>query len=128
VFTDDVLSLNLEKYGPAFEKHDIFPRGANIEFVQVINGNELMLRTWERNCGETLACGTGCCAATVAGYLTGRCCTETVVHQTGGDIEIKYDTEDDCLYMTGVSDFVFEGELDESLVNVTTDERVLNEA
>lgn len=112
VFVEDAFDFPIEKYGPAIEKHSVFPAGANVEFVQVIDKNNLRMRTWERNCGETLACATGCSAATVCGYLTGRCGPETIVHQLGGDINIKYNTEENCIYMTGKSWFVFDGTVD----------------
>lgn len=112
VFVDNAFEFPIEKYGPAIEKHPIFPAGANVEFVQVVDDNNLRMRTWERNCGETLACATGCSAATVCGYLTGRCDSQTTVHQLGGDIMIDYKTDEDCIYMTGRSWFVFDGEAD----------------
>ena len=112
VFVDNAFEFPIEKYGPAIEKHPIFPAGANVEFVQVVDDNNLRMRTWERNCGETLACATGCSAATVCGYLTGRCDSKTTVHQLGGDIMIDYKTDEDCIYMTGRSWFVFDGEAD----------------
>jgi len=112
VFVDDAFNFPIEKYGPAIEKHPIFPSGANVEFAQVLDRHNLRMRTWERNCGETLACATGCSAATVCGYITNRCDSKTTVHQLGGDIQIDYNTEEDCIYMTGRSWFVFDGEAD----------------
>lgn len=113
VFVEDAFGFDIEKYGPAIERHSVFPARANVEFVEVVDENNLKMRTWERNCGETLACATGCSAATVCGYLTGRCSNETTVHQLGGDISIKYNTEEDCIYMTGQSWFVFDGTADD---------------
>ena len=112
VFVEDAFNFPVEKYGPAIEKHPIFPAGANVEFVQVLDGNNLRMRTWERNCGETLACATGCSAATVCGFVTGRCENKTTVHQLGGDIKIEYKIDEDCIYMTGRSWFVFDGDAD----------------
>lgn len=112
IFVKDAFGFDIEKYGPAVENLSVFPKKANVEFVQVIDDHNLRMRTWERNCGETLACATGCSAATVCGYLTGRCSNETTVHQLGGDIDIRYNIEEDCIYMTGKSAFVFEGEAD----------------
>lgn len=114
VFVEDAFGFDIDKYGPAIEHHDVFPRGANVEFVEVVDENNLRMRTWERNCGETLACATGCSAATVCGYLTGRCSNETVVHQLGGDIKIKYDVVENNIYMTGRSWFVFDGRVDDT--------------
>lgn len=112
VFVDDAFGFDLPKYGPAVECHKVFPRKANVEFVEVVDSANLRMRTWERNCGETLACATGCSAATVCGFLTGRCGSETTVHQLGGDIGIRYDTKENCIYMTGASQIVFDGEAD----------------
>ncbi len=109
VFVDDAFGFPIEKYGPAIERHEIFPARANVEFVQVLDANNLRMRTWERNCGETLACATGCSAATVCGFLTDRCSNKTTVHQLGGDIQIEYNTDENCIYMTGRSWFVFDG-------------------
>lgn len=113
VFVEDAFGFDIDKYGPAVECHPVLPAKANVEFVQVVDANNLKMRTWERNCGETLACATGCSAATVCGYLTGRCSPEVTVHQLGGDIHIKYDTVENCIYMTGKSSFVFDGCADE---------------
>ena len=112
VFVDDAFGFDIDTYGPAIECHPVLPKKANVEFVQVLDDNNLRMKTWERNCGETLACATGCSAATVCGYLTGRCGAETTVHQLGGDIKIKYDTNENCIYMTGQSIVVFDGEAD----------------
>lgn len=112
VFVEDAFGFNIKKYGPAIECHSVLPAKANVEFVQIIDKNNLRMRTWERNCGETLACATGCSAATVCGYLTGRCSNETTVHQLGGDINIKYDINTNSIFMTGKSNFVFDGEAD----------------
>ncbi len=116
VFVDDAFGIDIEKYGPAVERHPAFPKRANIEFVQVVDAHNLKMRTWERNCGETLACATGCSAATVCGFLTGRCSSETTVHQLGGDIDIKYNIEENCIYMTGESHFICDGVIDDSLI------------
>lgn len=113
-FVDDVMQLDLEKYGRAIECHPFFPQKANVEFAQIIDKNNILMRTWERNCGETLACGTGCCVSTVGGVLTGRLNNEVTVHQLGGDIKIKWDTEDNNIFMSGKSEIVFDGEIDEN--------------
>ena len=110
-FAEDVETLDLKKYGSSIECNPFFPQKANIEFVKVIDRNNLFLRTWERNCGETLACGTGCCVSTVAGVLTDRCNREVDVHQLGGVTHILWDEKEDCLYMTAPSEIVFDGEI-----------------
>ncbi len=116
VFVDDAFGIDIEKFGPAIEQSPIFPNKANVEFVEVVDDHNLKMRTWERNCGETLACATGCSCVTVCGYLTGRCSNETTVHQLGGDIDIKYNIEENCIYMTGESNFICDGIIDDSLV------------
>lgn len=116
VFVDDAFGIDIEKYGPAIERHPAFPKRANVEFVEIVDSHNIKMRTWERNCGETLACATGCSAATVCGFLTDRCSNEVTVHQLGGDIDIKYNTEENCIYMTGESEFVCDGIIDDSLV------------
>ena len=112
-FIEDVASLDLSLYGAAIENHSAFPQKTNVEFAQVIDKNTLFMRTWERNCGETLACGTGCCVATVAGALTGRCEPKTEVRQLGGIIRIEWDRASDDLLMTGPSEIVYDGVVDE---------------
>ncbi len=112
-FVDDVETLDLKKYGSSIECNPFFPQKANIEFVKVLDRKNLFLRTWERNCGETLACGTGCCVSTVAGVLTGRCDREVNVHQLGGITKIRWDENEDCLYMTAPSEIVFDGSFDD---------------
>ncbi len=115
-FVDDVETLDLKKYGSSIECNPFFPEKANIEFVKVIDRKNLFLRTWERNCGETLACGTGCCVSTVAGVLTGRCDREVDVHQLGGITKIKWDENEDCLYMTAPTEIVFDGFVPEGAI------------
>ena len=112
VYTKNVKDLDLEKYGSFIEHADIFPQKANIEFVEVIDRNNLFLRTWERNCGETLACGTGCCATAVACILNGLTDDEVTVHVLGGDIICRWDKEDGNVYMTGPAVTVFEGSIE----------------
>jgi len=125
-FIDDVMNLDLKKFGSAIECHPYFPQKVNVEFAQIIDKNNAILRTWERNCGETLACGTGCCVVTVGGYLTGRLTNEVTVHQLGGDIEIKWDIENDNILMSGKSEIVFDGEIDDNLFNeITMKESIL---
>ncbi len=109
VFVADVKNFPVEKYGPPIETHDIFPRGANVEFVQIVNSGEVVQRTWERGAGETLACGTGASAACVAGVLNDLTRRAILVHLSGGDLEIEW-KKDDHVYMTGHAAEVFEGE------------------
>ena len=109
-FCDEIDSLNLEKIGPYFEHHEMFPEGVNTEFVRVIDENSLQMRVWERGSGETFACGTGACAAAVAAVVNGYCKRESeiTVHLVGGDLFITY-TADGTVYMRGGATTVFDG-------------------
>ncbi|WP_303722473.1 diaminopimelate epimerase [Malonomonas rubra] len=109
VFVDDVEQCDLELIGPLVEKHDWFPNRINVEFVQVVNSKEVIQRTWERGAGETLACGTGASAVTVAGVLTGRTDRKIVNHLRGGDLQLEW-LEDGPVMMTGPAVEVFSGE------------------
>ena len=111
-FVDDPYALDLEKLGPQFEHHAAFPARVNTEFVRVDGRNELTMRVWERGSGETWACGTGACAAAVAGVLNGFCGQgeEITVHLRGGDLAVCVTA--DVVFMTGPAAFAFEGEAD----------------
>ncbi|MBU5429120.1 diaminopimelate epimerase [Kineothrix sp. MSJ-39] len=116
VFMDDVEHLAIEEIGPYFENHERFPNRTNTEFVQVIDDSHVKMRVWERGTGETLACGTGCCATAVAcvlNHLTGEHVTVQVL---GGEIEIYWDQQENLVYMTGPAVTVFEGETEEAYV------------
>ena len=104
--TDDVL-----EYGNDVEHHELFPRRVNAEFVEVIDRANVNMRVWERGTGETLACGTGCCATTVACILNGYTDNEVTVHLLGGDLLIKWDEKTNHAFMTGPAAFICEGEL-----------------
>ena len=118
-FVDDTASLNLEKIGPSFENHELFPNRINTEFVQVLSRHEINMRVWERGSGETLACGTGTCASAVACVLNGKTDEHLTVHLLGGDLEIFYDRANDTVWMTGPASVVFDGELsEESIKNI----------
>lgn len=110
VFVDDVASFAVAQIGPKFEKHPIFPRRINTEFVQVLGPKEVRMRVWERGAGETLACGTGACATAVACALNGKTGREVTVHLAGGDLQIAW-REDNHVMMTGPAATVFEGEI-----------------
>lgn len=112
VFVDNTDTLDLEKFGPDFEHHEVFPNRTNTEFVQVIDRNHVKMRVWERGTGETLACGTGCCATAVACVLNGYTDAEVEVEVLGGKIQICWDRENNLVYMTGPAATVFEGEID----------------
>lgn len=111
VFMDGVAELEIEKVGPYFENHERFPRRTNTEFVEVLDRQHVFMRVWERGTGETLACGTGCCATAVACILNGLTDNKITVKVLGGEIEIEWDRERDLIYMTGPAKTVFEGEI-----------------
>lgn len=111
VWVDDTKSLDLEKIGPEFENHQMFPERVNTEFVQVLDRNTVNMRVWERGSGETWACGTGACATAVACILNGKTEDEVLVHLVGGDLRIQYDRESNHVFMTGPATVVFDGEI-----------------
>ena len=111
VFIDDTDNLDIESVGPVFENHELFPNRTNTEFVQVVDKSHVKMRVWERGTGETLACGTGCCATTVACILNGLTDEEVTVKVLGGEIIVKWDRENNLIYMTGPAVTTFEGEI-----------------
>lgn len=111
LFVDDVKACPLETVGPKLEVHPLFPKKANIEFVQIHNRKEVSMRVWERGSGETMACGTGTCATAVACVLNDKTDDEIVVHLLGGDLKIQWDRENNIVYMTGPATVVFDGEI-----------------
>lgn len=112
VFVEDVMAFPLNEVGPLFESHERFPNRTNTEFVQVVDRNHIKMRVYERGTGETLACGTGCCASAVACVLNGLTDTEVDVEVLGGVVRIEWDRENDLIYMTGPAETVFEGEVE----------------
>lgn len=101
--------LDLAALGPIFERHPAFPRGANVEFVEPRRDREVDFRVWERGSGETQACGSGACAAVVAGVLGRWCARSSVVHLRGGDLDIRWDEATGHVFMTGPAVEVFSG-------------------
>lgn len=116
VFMDDVEHLAIEEIGPYFENHERFPNRTNTEFVQVIDDSHVKMRVWERGTGETLACGTGCCATAVACVLNRLTGEHVTVQVLGGEIEIYWNQKENLVYMTGPAVTVFEGETEEAYV------------
>ena len=109
-FVDDVDALDLEKLGPKFEKHKLFPENVNTEFVQVIDKNTVKFRVWERGSGETWACGTGTCATVAALTELGICPAGQDIHVQlrGGELTIRV-LPGKQLLMTGAAETVCEG-------------------
>ena len=110
IFVDNVDSLDLEKIGPSYECHPVFPRKTNTEFVEVHNRSEVKMRVWERGSGETLACGTGACAAYVAGKLAGILTDEVTVNMPGGSVVVSYDNTQENIFLYGDANEIFTGE------------------
>ena len=111
VFLEDVEGFDIEKIGPKFENHERFPRRINTEFVRIIDRERIEMRVWERGSGETLACGTGACAAVVASILNGLAGRKVTVKLKGGDLLVEWDQESGKVYMTGPAEVVFDGEI-----------------
>jgi len=109
-FCEDVAAVDLEHFGPLIERHPRFPERVNAHFVRVVAPDEFTMRTWERGSGITLACGTGACACAVAGVLAGRCERVVRAHLPGGDLDLNWSEQDDCVYMTGPAVEVFSGD------------------
>ncbi len=111
IFCDSVDTVNLETIGPKFENSDLFPERVNTEFVRVVNPTMLKIRVWERGSGETLACGTGACAAVAAAVENGLCKKneDITVKVKGGDLIVNY--SDDGIILTGDTKLVYEGSI-----------------
>lgn len=110
-FHDDLQNLAVEKFGPLLENHSVFPKRANISFVNVTSRNDLHMRVWERGAGETLGCGTAACAAAVASVLNGFTDRKVLAALRGGKLEIEWSTKDNHVYMRGPAEMVFKGEV-----------------
>lgn len=111
IFMNNVKDLDIAAIGPYFESHTVFPKRTNTEFVEVLDRNTVNMRVWERGSDETLACGTGACATTVACILNDKTENEVTVHLLGGDLKIRWDREANQVYMTGPATVVFDGEI-----------------
>ncbi|HEY0007340.1 MAG TPA: diaminopimelate epimerase [Tepidisphaeraceae bacterium] len=112
IYVPDVAKIDVEKIGPKLEHHPAFPRRINVHFAQVVSKKEVIMRTWERGSGITLACGTGACAVAVAGVLMGKTDRKLLAHLPGGDLTLEWRESDNHVYMTGPATEVFSGEWD----------------
>jgi diaminopimelate epimerase len=106
---DDVNTAELERLGPLLESHPDFPQRVNVGFMQVVSENEIRLRVFERGVGETLACGTGACAAVVYGIMRGWLRDTVTVNLPGGKLSISWAGDSQPVIMTGPTAVVFEG-------------------
>lgn len=113
IFVEDVSAVDIDKFGPAIECHEVFPEKINVHFVQVISENEGIMRTWERGAGVTLACGTGATSTAISGYKLGLFDSEVLLHLPGGDLEFNVYEKDGELgaFMKGPAELVFDGEI-----------------
>jgi diaminopimelate epimerase len=109
IFVDDAEEAPVREMGPKIETHQSFPEDINVEFIEVLNEDEIKMRVWERGAGVTLACGTGACASTVACILNELTDNKLTVHLLGGDLIINW-AEDNHVYMTGPAEEVFTGQ------------------
>jgi len=109
IFVEDFSKLDFDRVGPAIEKHPLFPRKTNVEFIQINSPKEMTMKVWERGAGPTLACGTGACASTVAAVLNNKTERAVTVHLPGGDLFIEWGL-DNRVYMTGPASYVFKGQ------------------
>lgn len=110
-FVEDIKQADLEKWGPLLERSPSFPKKTNVEFVQVLDRQEVIMRVWERGASITMACGTGACATAVACVLNGRTGRRLTVHLDGGDLRIHWDEASNHVMMTGAAETVFAGEI-----------------
>ena len=109
LLVDDVETADVETMGPLLEKHERFSEGANVGFMQIINHSHIKLRVFERGVGETLACGSGACAAVAVGQLQNRLSKDVRVDLRGGSLKIRWQGSDNVLKMTGAAEHVFDG-------------------
>jgi diaminopimelate epimerase len=108
IFVENVDEFPIDYVGPIVENDKTFPKRTNVGFVQVLNKNELKVRVWERGCGETLACGTGTCAAVAAANKLGKVGNKVTVHVLGGDLQVDVGK---TLFLSGAAEKVYEGTL-----------------
>ncbi len=111
VFQENLDSFELNKFGPLLEGYSIFPKKANVSFVNIFSKSDLQMRIWERGVGETKSCGTAACAATVAAVLNGFSERKTTVKQPGGKLTVDWSRKDNHLYLRGPVEIVFTGEI-----------------
>ena len=108
-FCEDLDAIELSRLGPIIERHELFPQRVNVHFVKADSPTEFTMKTWERGSGITLACGTGACACVVAGVLIGQYERIVTAHLPGGDLQLNWCEQDNCVYMTGPAAEVFSG-------------------
>jgi diaminopimelate epimerase len=110
IFVEEIEKFPIDKYGLLVENHNLFPKRTNVEFVKVSGKNEVIQRTWERGTGETLSCGTGASAVTVACILNKVTDRKILIHLKGGELRTEWKEDDNCVYLSGPAVEVFRGE------------------
>ena len=108
---DDVDTADVAQIGPLVEKHERFPEGVNVGFMQILNDSHIKLRVFERGSGETLACGSGACAAVAIGQIQGKLSKDVRVDLPGGSLRIRWPGPDSVLKMTGPAEQVYDGQI-----------------
>lgn len=109
IFTKDIENIPIKKYGPLIENHKYFPQKTNVEFIEILENNLIKMRVWERGSGETFACGTGSCAAVVAGVSNNLIKRDVKVLLKGGELDINWDKKTNNIYMKGIATKVYDG-------------------
>lgn len=112
ILTNNIDKLDIEQYGALIENNSIFPERTNVEFVKILDSENIKMRVWERGAKETLACGTGACASAVICSNKGYTKRNINVHLLGGNLNIKWDENDNHVYMNGIAETVFEGQIE----------------
>ena len=112
IFVENVDNIQIDKIGPIIENYKYFPQKTNVEFVQILDKNLIKVRVWERGSGETLACGTGSCAAVIAGFTNNLTKRKVKVLLQGGELEIDWNEQDNNVYMKGIATKVFDGTIE----------------
>ena len=111
LLVDDIAATPVEKIGPMIQSLDVFPEGVNVGFMQVESNTQVKLRVFERGAGETLACGSGACAAVIHGIRLGQLANKVTVSVPGGKLEVSWDNGVSSVWLSGPAETVFEGKL-----------------
>lgn len=107
---DNIDTADVETLGPLLERHERFPQGVNVGFMQIVNAAQIRLRVYERGTGETLACGSGACAAVAIGQIQGKLGKDVRVELPGGNLKIRWQGKDNVLKMTGPAEYIYDGQ------------------
>ncbi len=120
IFTKNIDKLKLPEIGSQIENSTFFPKRTNVEFIEITDKNRMKMRVWERGSGETMACGTGACAAAVAGVLNGLTGRSITAELSGGELQIEWNAFDNHIYLTGEAVMVYDGEINEEYLSKIT--------